>query len=113
MVKIMGVSDEQLAALNRGRWEDAGVSKSKPAWQRLVASEEDDGRGTHQWVTTGFFSPDKWQATSGGVKEDAWFDSLDDALKWCDDKAGGNKILVSYKPATRQEDRFVWLTANI
>ena len=100
--RIVGVSDAELAALKGGRWED--VVSGLPGWYRWAKSE-DGRRRVHQWVSPRFLRPGDWTAGSG-VEETARFGSLDDALRWCDSKVEGLKILAPIGTATGQKDRF-------
>lgn len=98
---ITGISDEQLKALIGGRWEDD--HSNLPGWQRWITVEDNDGR---RWVRQSVFPSSrrlgKWSADSDD--EHAWFSSLEEALRWCDDRTDDTEP--PEWPTTKQEDRF-------
>lgn len=112
---IAGISDEQVAALVSGRWEDDDDDNIKPHWRRQVLVRDVDGvcrAKMTQWV---FPNIEGWGAyfddiTFGGQRTHD--DSLLVALKWCDDQAKGYEIERPKGTATNQADRFVELAAN-
>ncbi len=100
---IAGITDEQLAALIAGRWEDD--YSGTPGWERWVTDDDNGGRRlVHQWMFPSYYRPGEWNMSSGG--EETWIDTLDEALKWCDNQAGNREIKPPSSTATKQEERF-------
>ncbi len=60
------------------------------------------GRGYTIWR-----KPPGWRASFGPWKN-AHTDTLDEALKWCNNEAGNGEIMSAEGAATRQEERFAW-----
>ena len=96
-----GITEEELAALQAGGWDDYGTDS--PCWEREVRAES--GEWTLQRVFPFIYERvSRWDANSDG--ETANFrNGIGEALAWCDKKVGGAK---PDKPgsATEQEDRF-------
>lgn len=109
---ITGITEEQLETLIAGRWFDS--VGGAPGWERKIAVEWIDGWGepgtrrTMQWVYPA--AGGEWMAHFDN--ERLYASSLEDALRWCDSRAEGNKIAPSGRSATRQEDRFARLAGN-
>lgn len=98
---VTGITDEQLAVLQSGGWSDDGTDS--PGWKRVT--EVDDGGWVDQLIFPSVFAG--WNADSDG-EDDIWRGSLDEALAWCDERAGGAKPAAPGS-ATKQEDRFARL----
>ena len=104
---IAGISDEQLAALVAGRWVD-DTNYALPAWERRILFDDEDGGGgrRREWQQVyPFLTGHRWHATSG-PREKTCADSLEEALKWCEDRAGNYEIAPPFGTATKQEERF-------
>lgn len=101
---VTGITDEQLEALVGGGWEDDRTST--PGWERwvLVGGEDGEQRQVRQGVFPSFVRSE-WNAVFN-PRESTWVDSLDEALKWCDDRAEAYEIAPLKGTATKQEDRF-------
>ena len=105
-----GITEEQLTALVEGRWQDA-PDNGKPGWNRDL---DGDGEIVHQWLFP-FNAPDdpgvRWSANSSGTHSGSrhvFVNSLDEALAWCDQRAGGSKP-DEEGSATKQEEGFALL----
>ena len=97
---ICGVTDQQLATLNEGGWRDDYVGL--PGWTREFESIP--------WMQETYQSVDgRWNAHSCGAV--SWWNSFDEALAWCDRRAGGRKPAKAGSD-TKQEGRFVRLAAG-
>ena len=105
---IVGISDEHLVALLRGRWVDD--DSPTPGWQRMTLGEGDRRRRVLQWVY-----PDDnrtvWKARDAAIGPALGitdrFSNLDKALKYCDDRASNREISSPSGITTNQADRFV------
>lgn len=96
-----GVSNKQLADLTAGGWVD--VDSSYPSWERWVMVA--DGRRFRQVVYPELPSAFDWRAISDGVLC-VFVQSLEEALRCCDNLAEGCEIADPVGEATRQTDRF-------
>ena len=97
---ITGITDQQLATLNEGGWRDDYVGL--PGWTREFESIP--------WMQETYQSVDgRWNAHSCGAV--SWWNSFDEALAWCDRRAGDRKPAKAGS-ATKQEDRFVRMAAG-
>ena len=102
---VTGISDQELVALIAGGWRDDDTDT--PGWKRAV--KVGGGKRMRQRVFAPAFAyGNGWKADSEGKV--VWRDSLDEALDWCDEQAGGAK-LAEPGSATEQEDRFARLAA--
>ena len=77
---IAGVTEEQLEALIGGGWVDK--AGGTPGWER-IATVYGRRRRVNQCVFPSHSRPE-WVADSDGVRE--WLDSLEEALRWCDNR---------------------------
>lgn len=112
---ITGVTDEQVAEMVRGNWFDT-PDDDYPTWQRTINSyTEEDGEQVHQEMNQDvypFVDFFHWCAET----DDEFFmaETLEQALKWCDDKQDQflppDAVLDSEEShvsdATNQADRF-------
>ena len=102
---VTGITDEQLTALQSGGWGDNDAALL-PAWKR----EFENGERMFQWIfPSNFVSGPRWIADSRG--EGVRLNSLDEALAWCDERAGGGEPAEAGS-ATKQEDRFALLAGG-
>ena len=97
---VTGISDQQLAALIEGGWRDDRTGT--PGWEREMKAA--DGERMSQWMY-----PFRTYVTAWHAGEDVRWDSLDEALAWCDEQARGAKP-AKPAPATKQENRFARIT---
>ena len=102
---VTEITDQELAALRSGGWNN-NDDDDRPGWEREM--ETGDGRRMRQSVFPSIFTG--WNAGSDSG-DDLWRGTFDEALAWCDKRAGGRKPA---KPgsATKQEARFVRLAAG-
>ena len=112
---VTGVTEEQLTALQAGRWQDY-ENLDTPCWKRAVVVGGKD-RWLFQEITP-FIAADgssvRWSADSGGSHsggDHIDVNSLDEALSWCDQYAAG-RLTEEEGSATKQEDRFARMLAD-
>ena len=94
---VTGITEEQLTVLQAGGWGDDDTGE--PGWER----EFEAGERMSQWIFPNFVSAPRWIANSRD--EGVRLNTLDEALTWCDEQAGGRKPAEAGS-ATKQEDRF-------
>ena len=99
-----GITDEQLAALQAGGWDDADADT--PGWQRFMDTS------TGGWISQAMYTDDdfKWYALAGFAHRSPLLDSFEEVLAWCDEWAG--ELVPKAGAATKQEDRFAELAAG-
>ena len=102
---VTGITEEQLAALQRGGWGDNDAIL--PGWKREV--KVGNGDWENQWIFPSVFTG--WNAVSTNGEDDIWQVGFDEALAWCDNLAGGRKPAEAGS-VTKQEDRFALLPAD-
>ena len=112
---VTGVTEEQLTALVEGQWQDDD-DLDTPRWERAVVVGGED-MWMFQWIFP-FIAADgsgvRWTANSGGThsgNEHVFVNSLDEALSWCDERAGDRKPAAAGS-VTKQENRFAELAAG-
>ena len=118
---VTGITDQQLTALQAGRWDDDAHS-IWPGWERAVGEEDEDG-GVFQrlYLSTTDSGWTSQHASHAGVPSASqkisnfegqlnWWNSLDEAVAECDKLAGGRKP-AEEGSATKQEDRFAKMLA--
>ena len=97
---VTGITEEQLVALQAGGWGDDDTGS--PGWERDMKAG--GGERMSQWIfPSNFVSGPRWIANSRD--EGVRLNTLDEALTWCDEQAGGRKPAEAGS-ATKQEDRF-------
>ena len=101
-VAVTEITDQESAALIEGGWRDDDLDT--PGWEREVKNES--GGWVSQWVYPRAWPSSvrsKWFANSGGEGE--WMSTFDEAMSWCDKRAGGGEP-AEPGSATKPEDRF-------
>lgn len=111
---VTGITEE-LGALIAGGWEDDDSDSS--GWmRRLLNGDWDgdvDGRRIRQRVFPASDSLGWIASIECEMRKNTWVNSLEEALKWCEDRTENYKVVSAYSSAAKQEDRFAKLAAYV